>query len=125
MVSLTQTLRSSFYFLRKEYGTTIQYTKVGKGDIDPDTGTRDTSADRSFPLPSVFVPVGHMTEWLLKLLGKVETVETVFLVQTSDLPSGITIETGDYFVHANRKFRNLEFEDFGGALYALTGKAHT
>lgn len=124
-MGLANTLHQNFYFLRKDYGTTILYSKPGKGDIDPDTGLRSTAADRTFPLPAVFVPVGHMTEWLLKILGKVETVESVFLVQTSDLPPGTTVESGDYFVHGNRKFRNLEFEDFGGVLYALTGKAHT
>jgi hypothetical protein len=122
---LSRTLLDLFYFLKKEYGTVIQYTKPGKGDIDPDTGRRDTSADRTFPLDSVLVPVGHTTEWLLKVLGKVERVTTVYLIRVQDIPAGITIETGDWFVHGNLKYKQPEFEDFGGTLIGLTGKTFT
>lgn len=122
MTSLGRMLLDTFYHLVKEYGTTIIFTKVGKGDIDPDTGRRDTSADRTFPLPAVLTPVGITTEFMLKLIGRVEKVESVFLIRLSDMPTGLTVESGDFFVHGNLKYRNLNYEDFDGTLIGLTGE---
>jgi hypothetical protein len=118
-------LLDTFYHLRRDYGTVIQYHKSGKGDVNPETGVRDNSADRTFPLDAVIVPVGHMNEWLAKLLGRVEKIGTCFLIRVSDIPAGITIESEDYFVHGNLKYKHTEFEDFGGVLYALCGETFT
>lgn len=125
MTSLAKMLLDTFYALRKEYGTTIQFTKVGKGNVDPDTGARDSSADRTFPLGAVLCPVGHMNEWLANLLGRVEKIGTCFLIRVSDIPSGIQIENGDYFVHGNLKYRQLNFEDYSGVIIGITGETFT
>ena len=125
MTSLSRLLLTTFYSLHKDYGTTITFTKVGKGDIDPDTGRRDTSADRTFPLPAVMSPVAHTTQFLAKLLGRTEKVESMYLIRVSDLPAGITIETGDFFSHGNLKFRNLVFENSGDVMMELTGDTFT
>lgn len=122
MTSLASVLLDTFYHLQRDYGTTIVYTKVGKGDIDPETGRRDTSADRSFPLPAVLTPVGITTEFMLRLIGRVEKFEAVFLIRLSDLPTGLTVETGDFFVHGNLKYRNLQYENFDGVLIGVTGE---
>lgn len=125
MTSLTRVLLDTFYHLMKDYGTTIIFTKVGKGDVNPETGRRDTSADRTFPLSAVLTPVGVTTEFMLKVIGRIEKVESVFLIRLSDLPSGLAIETGDFFVHGNLKYRNLQYEDFDGVLIGLTGETFT
>jgi len=125
VTSLAKMMLDTFYHLQKDYGTTIIFTKVGKGDIDPETGRRDSSADRQFPLPAVLSPVGLTTEFLLKLIGRVEKIETVYLIRVSDLPSGMTVDTGDFFVHGNRKFRNLQTEDFDNVVLGLTGETFT
>lgn len=125
MTSLSRMLLQTFYSLVKDYGTTITYTKVGKADIDPETGVRDTSADRSFPVPAVLSPVFHTTEFLAKLIGRTEKIESVYLVRLSDFPSGVKIETGDFFTDGNIKYRNLVFQDYGAVVAELTGDTFT
>lgn len=125
MTCLAKMLLDTFYHLRKDYGTVIQFTKAGKGNIDSETGTRDSSADRTFSLPAVICPTGHLNEWLAKLVGRIEKIGTHYLIRVSDIPSGVQIENGDYFVHGNLKYRQLEFEDFDGVLYAVTGETFT
>lgn len=125
MKSLTKVLLDTFYHLNKEYGTTIQFTKTGKGNIDATTGSRDTSGDRSFPLSAVLAPVGHTTEWLAKLLGRTERIESCYLIRVRDLPTGLQVAPEDFFVHGNVKYRNLKFEDYDGTLILLMGESFT
>lgn len=125
MNALSRTLLQTFYSLLKDYGTTITFTKVGKADIDPDTGKRDTSADRTFPLPAVMSPVAHTTVFLAKLLGRTEKVEAIYLIRVSDLPAGVNVETGDFFSHGSKKYRNLTFENYDNVIVELSGDTFT
>lgn len=120
---LSKMLLSTFYALRKDYGTQITYTKVGKGDIDPDTGVRNNSADRTVSLPAIQVPVDIGLEWMLKFLGRVEKLKTVFLVKASDLIEKPAVD--DFFTHGIFIYREVQIEDFSGVLYGLAGEAFT
>lgn len=125
MNATSRMLLQTFYVLLKDYGTTITFTKVGKADIDPETGKRDASADRVFPLPAVVSPVAHSTIFLAKLLGRTEKIEATYLVRVSDLPAGIKIETGDFFAHGDKKYRNLMFENYDNVIVELSGDTFT
>lgn len=122
-VPVNKMILDTFYFLKKEYGTTIQLTKVGKGEVDLDTGVQ-TPNHTTYGISAVFAPVGLTTEFLLKLLGRVEKIESVFLIRLADLPAGLSVEPTDFFVHGNLKYQSLEIEDFAGVVLALTGKTH-
>lgn len=121
MQPLSKMLSDTFYALNKEYGTRITYTRVGKGDIDSDTGARNTSADISVSLAAIQVPVDIGIEWMVKFLGRVEKLKTVFLIRNP----GFVPVTGDFFTHGTTKYRDCQVEDFGGILYGLAGEAFT
>lgn len=121
MQPLSKMLLDTFYALHKEYGTRITYTQVGKGDIDPDTGVRSTVADVSVSLAAIQVPVDIGIEWMVKFLGRVEKLKTVFLIKNP----GFTPATGDFFTHGISRYRDCQVEDFGGVLYGLAGETFT
>lgn len=115
----TRFLISLFYQLRKQFPADLQYVKVLKGEINVETG-KVTDPERIYVLKAVISPAWITTEYLAKLIGRVERLESVFLIKTSDLPVEVT--TTDYFVHNGRKYKNLSFEDMDGALTALFGE---
>lgn len=118
-MQISQMLTDTYYFLVKDYGTTITVTKRVKSDVNPETGVR-TAADRDYTIDAIFTPVGIMSDFLANLLGKVEKYSTIFMVLTSNLPEGI--ETTDQITHANVKYRNLTFEDYDTVLL-ISGEA--
>ena len=117
---ISQHLTDTYYFLVKDYGTTITVTKRVKSDVDSETGVR-TAADRNYTIQAVFSPVGVFSEFLAKLLGKVEKYSVVFMILKSDLPEGI--ETTDQITHANLKYRNLALEDYETVML-ISGEAY-
>jgi hypothetical protein len=116
---ISQHLTDTYYFLLKDYGTTITVTKRVKSDVDPETGVR-TAGDRSYTINAVFSPVGVFSEFLANLLGKVEKYSVAYMIQKSDLPEGI--ETTDQITHGNLKYRNLAYEDYDTVLL-VSGEA--
>lgn len=116
---LSQLLNDTYYFLHRDYGTVFIFVKRVKSDVNPDTGVR-TNRDREYPVDAVFTPVGIMSEFLVKLLGKVEKHATLFMTLKSNLPE--PIDTTDEIRHANLKYRNLEFEDYG-EIILISGEA--
>lgn len=120
MTSLNKFLLDTFYQLQREFPADIIFTKVVKADVNPETGKRDASGDLTYSLKSVLHPVVHTTEFLVKLLGRVESTNSIFLIRNIDLP--VKVEAGDYFTHKGLKYKNLVFEDFDGVLTAMTGE---
>lgn len=120
--AVTNMLLSMFYSLVKDNGVQIVYTKPGKGDIDSDTGVRDTSQDKNFTINAVETPVDNQQSFITKLLGKVEKPATLFLIRVCDLP-GIVVETGDYFTANGIKYKVTDSTVSAGTLIELSGTA--
>lgn len=122
----TKWLDDLWYFLHKDYGTEIVYTKIGKSDIDYETGQREDVKD-SFQIPAVMTNITLYQEYLEKLASRDDRVDSVdraktrFLVRKSDLPN-IVIESSDYFVHEGRRYMQVKAEDYF-TLYLLSGVA--
>lgn len=113
-------LFSTFYQLRKEYPADLIFVKVLKGEIDPETG-KVTNPEREYTLKAVISPVWFTQDIMARFVGKIEKLESVFLVQVSHL-EGVEVTTNDYFTHKNRKYKILHHEDFDGVLIALFGE---
>lgn len=118
--SVNRMMLTLFYQLRKEYPADIQLVKVLKGEVDPETG-KVTDPTRTIDLKAVISPMWVTQDILSRLAGKIERIQSVFLVQVSDL-QGIEITTNDYFTHNERRYQNLNYEDFDGVLIALYGE---
>jgi hypothetical protein len=123
VTALDKMLADTFYFLLKDYGTVIQFKKIGKADIDPETGVRSEVEDKIYPISCVYTPIGVMVEFIGGLVGRTERQRaTDFLVLTSELPSNLVIEQSDSFTHANIKYTNLTTELYG-TLTIISGEA--
>lgn len=115
----TKWLDDLFYFLLKDYGTRIVYTRIGKADINYDTGVR-TDVKDSNEIDAVLAPIGLYAQYLKTLIGSVNRAKSMFLVRKSDIPFEPSPE--DYFIHDNKRYRQLEFEDYI-TLYVVSGLA--
>lgn len=119
-----QWLRDLYYFLNKDYGTTITYFKIGKGNIDLDTGVREDKKN-TYPLSAVMIPVKSIfDDFVTKNLGKDEKSKAKFLISKEELPEGFRFETEDYFVHGNLRYGELKIEDYN-ELFLITGTSFT
>lgn len=120
MINNSDWVSQLFYFFNKDYGTTILYTRIAKGNVDYDTGIRDDSTKTVFPIPCVLTPKSIYSEFLAKVLGKVEYNKTFFLIRKCDLP--LTPQTDDYFVHGNIRYGQLDINDILSC-YIISGIA--
>lgn len=118
-------LLSTFYELFKEYGLPISYTKPLKGDIDSDTGVRDSSKDKTFNIDAVETPVEHSQFMMMKTLGRWDKPITAFMIRVSDVPKGVTVATGDYFTASGLKYKIKDFTVMGETLIELFGETFT
>lgn len=121
----TKWLDDLFYFLTKDYGTRITYTKVGKADVNLDTGKR-LDIKTSFDIQAVRIPISLYEEYLSRItrLGNADAVDRAkvkFLVKKCDL-AGLYIDSEDYFVHEQFRYMNVTADDLMN-LYALGGVA--
>jgi len=96
-----------YYSLYKNYGTIIKFTRMGKGEIDIDTGLR-INADQVISLPCVFCPVDFYDSYVTKLLGFIQVSKTSFLFLKSNLPE---VNDGDTIEHGNLRYNKLEGKD--------------
>jgi hypothetical protein len=113
-----------FYFLRKEYGAEIVYTKIGKGVVNYESGLREDKKE-VFQIPAVIAPISLYQEYLDRFsnLGKGDSVDrakTRILVRKSDLP--ITFDPDDYIVHGEHRYTDLKCEDLL-SLWVVSGVA--
>lgn len=102
-----------FYFLRKDYGTVVVYTKIGKAEINYESGQREDTK-QVFQVPAVVAPVSLFQEYLDKMtaMGKGDSVDrakTRFLVRRSDLP--VVFESDDYIVQGDNRYTDLKCEE--------------
>lgn len=112
-----------FYFFYKDYGTTINYVRIEKANVDYETGQREDKKT-VYPLSAVLTPKTIYSQFIAKVLGKTEFEKTIFLIKKSDLPAGFVLYTDDYFIHGNLRYGNLEIDD-ALSCYILMGKAVT
>lgn len=121
----TKWLDDLWYFLYKDYGTEIVYTKIGKGVVNLDTGIRE-DAKTSLQICAVVADISLYQEYLEKLAlraGRPDTVDrskTRFLVKKSDIT--VPFETSDYIVHGEKRYMNLIADDLF-SLYLFSGVA--
>lgn len=120
----TKWIDDLFYFLNKDYGTTIVYTKIGKADVDYDTGSRQ-DIKQAFEIPGVAIPITLYQEYLDKLtrLGNSDSVDrakTRFLFRKCDM--SFEVETLDYFVHGPLRYTQLVADDLL-SLWSVAGVA--
>jgi len=99
-----------FYQMNQDYGTTISYTQIGKGDIDLDTGKRN-DVKTALDIRAVIAPKSLYADFLVKVLGKVEYNKTMFLVLKADLPETFIPSTDDFISYNQKRYTQLEFND--------------
>jgi hypothetical protein len=113
-----------YYFLLKEYGTEIVYTKIGKADVNYESGVREDRKE-TFQVQAVLAPVTLYQEYLERMSaqGKADAVDrarTRFLIKKADVP--VTFEPADYIVHGEHRYTNLRAEDLL-TLWVVSGVA--
>lgn len=118
----TKWIDDLWYHLHKDYGTEIVYTRIGKADVDYETGQRQDSKV-SFQIPAVFAPISLYAEYIQGKLGDTERATSRFLIRKVDLAS-IVVMTDDYIVHDNKRYMSLDFKDLY-TLWSVGGVATT
>lgn len=106
----TKWLDDLWYHLHKDYGTEIVYTRIGKAEVNYETGRREDKKT-SLQIPAVYAPIGLYEEYLQKTLGATDRATSRFLVRKSDLVSLEPLVADDYIIHANKRYMQLDFKD--------------
>ena len=117
----TKWLDDLWYFLHKDYGTDIVYTRIGKADVNLDTGERQ-DVKTSLQIPAVFAPISLYAEYIQGKLGDTERASSRFLIRKSDLASIMPVDKDDYIVHQALRYNKLDFKDLF-TLYSVGGVA--
>lgn len=117
----TKWIDDLWYFLNKDYGTRIVYTKIGKAEINYNTGAREDKKT-SLDVPAIFAPVSLYQQYLEKELGRTDRASSRFLIRKSDL--NVEVEATDYIVHTDKRYNQLHFDDLF-TLYCVSGVATT
>jgi hypothetical protein len=106
----TKWLDDLWYALHKDYGTEIVYTRIGKADVNYETGQR-ADVKTSLQIPAVFAPIGLYEEYLQKTVGATDRASSRFLVRKCDIASLGDLVADDYIIHANKRYMSLDIRD--------------